>query len=144
MGVHDQPDAGLWELRTRARVHTSSAVMSWAACDRLANIARTRSSCRTGRGFWRDRAAEMREAIEKEAWYERREALRRDSFGGDELDASLLQMVDMGFLEPDDPRFLATFDAVEKGCGAARTCCAMPPRTISACRRPRSISAPSG
>jgi GH15 family glucan-1,4-alpha-glucosidase len=37
--VHDQPDAGMWELRTRARIHTSSALMSWAACDRLAKVA---------------------------------------------------------------------------------------------------------
>ncbi len=29
--VYGQPDAGMWELRTRARVHTSSALMSWAA-----------------------------------------------------------------------------------------------------------------
>ena len=36
---HDQPDAGMWELRTRARVHTSSSLMCWAACDRLAKIA---------------------------------------------------------------------------------------------------------
>src|SRR3546814_18247751 len=33
------PDAGLWELRTRPHVHTYSAVMCWAACDRLAKIA---------------------------------------------------------------------------------------------------------
>ena len=38
---YDKPDAGLWEFRTRAGVHTYSAVMSWAACDRLANIAIT-------------------------------------------------------------------------------------------------------
>ncbi|MEA3001732.1 MAG: hypothetical protein QOH81_520, partial [Sphingomonadales bacterium] len=30
---HDQPDAGLWEYRTRSAVHTYSSVMSWAACD---------------------------------------------------------------------------------------------------------------
>jgi GH15 family glucan-1,4-alpha-glucosidase len=35
----DQPDAGLWELRNSAHVHTFSAVMCWAACDRLARIA---------------------------------------------------------------------------------------------------------
>jgi GH15 family glucan-1,4-alpha-glucosidase len=35
--LHDQPDAGIWELRTRARVHTSSVLMCWAACDRLAH-----------------------------------------------------------------------------------------------------------
>src|SRR3546814_4806108 len=33
------PDAGLWEFRGRARVHTHSAAMCWAACRRLARIA---------------------------------------------------------------------------------------------------------
>ena len=35
----NRPDAGLWEFRTRKQVHTFSAVMCWAACDRLARIA---------------------------------------------------------------------------------------------------------
>ena len=49
---HDQPDAGMWELRTRARVHTSSSLMCWAACDRLAKIAAVLGkSERTG--YWR-------------------------------------------------------------------------------------------
>ena len=37
--LHDKPDAGLWELRTRQAAHTYSAAMCWAACDRLANAA---------------------------------------------------------------------------------------------------------
>jgi GH15 family glucan-1,4-alpha-glucosidase len=37
--LYDQPDAGMWELRTRSGVHTSSSLMCWAACDRLARIA---------------------------------------------------------------------------------------------------------
>ncbi|MEP6745301.1 MAG: glycoside hydrolase family 15 protein, partial [Gemmatimonadota bacterium] len=37
--LFDQPDAGPWELRSKARVHTFSSVMCWAACDRLARIA---------------------------------------------------------------------------------------------------------
>jgi len=111
--VHDKPDAGLWEFRTRASVHTYSAVMSWAACDRLANIA-----VRLGLGgrakIWRRRADKVRTAVETKAWLpgEKRFAA---SFGGDELDASLLQLVDMRFLDADDPRFLATLAAVEKG-----------------------------
>ncbi|HEX8482842.1 MAG TPA: glycoside hydrolase family 15 protein [Allosphingosinicella sp.] len=111
--VHDQPDAGLWEYRTRSAVHTYSSVMSWAACDRLANAAEVLGLDERA-ALWRDRAATIRERIEKAAWYapERRFAA---TFGGDELDASLLQLVDMRFLSPDDPRFLATFEAVEKG-----------------------------
>ena len=56
----------------------------------------------------------MRKAIEKEAW--RPEAKRFSAtFGGDELDASLLQLLDMRFLDASDERFVNTFNAVEKG-----------------------------
>ena len=34
-----EPDAGIWEYRSRARVHTYSVALCWAACDRLARIA---------------------------------------------------------------------------------------------------------
>jgi GH15 family glucan-1,4-alpha-glucosidase len=108
-----KPDAGLWEYRTRTAVHTYSAVMSWAACDRLANIAVATGLVPRAR-FWRRRAAKIRATIEKEAWLAKE---RRFSaiFGGDALDASLLQLIDMRFLEAGDPRFIATFAAVEKG-----------------------------
>jgi GH15 family glucan-1,4-alpha-glucosidase len=45
--LHDQPDSGLWELRTQKRVHTYSAAMCWAACDRLANAAAWSAACAT-------------------------------------------------------------------------------------------------
>jgi GH15 family glucan-1,4-alpha-glucosidase len=111
--MHDQPDAGLWEFRTRTSVHTYSAVMSWAACDRLGNIA-VRLGLDERAALWRERAATIRATIEEAAWYEAEKRFAA-TFGGDDLDASLLQLVDMRFLEPDDPRFLATFNAVEKG-----------------------------
>src|SRR4029078_7264634 len=34
-----EPDAGIWEYRGRTRVHTHSAAMCWAGCQRLAAIA---------------------------------------------------------------------------------------------------------
>jgi len=110
--MHDQPDAGLWEFRTIARVHTYSAVLCWAACDRLGNAA---EALHLGDRaiFWRERAAVVRSRIETDAW---NVELGRfaGSFGGSELDASLLQLIDLRLLEPDDPRFLATFDAIER------------------------------
>ena len=49
--LYDKPDAGIWELRSRARIHTSSSLMCWAACDRLAKIAdRLGDTARTQ--FW--------------------------------------------------------------------------------------------
>src|SRR5581483_4509782 len=65
--VHDQPDAGHWELRTRSNVHTYSAAMCWAACDRLANAAEALGLEERVR-FWQDRADRIRATIESRAW----------------------------------------------------------------------------
>ncbi|MEA3000814.1 MAG: hypothetical protein QOH04_573 [Sphingomonadales bacterium] len=111
--MHDQPDAGLWEYRTRSAVHTYSAVMSWAACDRLAHAAEV-LGLDERRALWRERAEAIRARIERDAW-NAPEGRFGATFGGGELDASLLQLADMRFLSPDDPRFHATFEAVEKG-----------------------------
>ena len=114
--MHDQPDAGLWEFRTREEVHTYSAVMSWAACDRLANVAEHLGKSDRA-GLWRERADRISAAIEEKAW-------KADpsgegghygaSFESDYLDASLLQMVELRFLSPDNERFKHTFAAVEE------------------------------
>lgn len=110
--IYDQPDAGMWELRTRARVHTSSALMCWAACDRLGKIAHTLEM--PGRAtYWSTHAETMRERILRESWSEERQAFA-ESFGGRDLDASVLLMVEVGMIDPMDPRFLATLDALEK------------------------------
>ena len=113
--MHDQPDAGLWEFRTRQEVHTYSAVMSWAACDRLANVAEVLGKDERA-AFWRDRADTIHHKIEQEAWVENGEEGGHygASFESDYLDASLLQLVELRFLKPDDPRFVTTFEAVEK------------------------------
>lgn len=110
--VYDTPDAGMWELRTRARIHTSSALMGWVACDRLAKVAATlRLPDRVQ--FWRQRAEVIRERILRESWCEARGAFA-ESFGGRDLDASALLMAEVGFLEPSDPRFIGTLQALER------------------------------
>ncbi|MBE7367336.1 glycoside hydrolase family 15 protein [Ramlibacter pallidus] len=110
--VYDQPDAGMWELRTRARVHTSSALMSWAACDRLAKIAAAIGLPDRIR-YWRERADMIRGRILKEAWNQDRQAFA-ESFGGRDLDASALLMAEVNMIDPNDSRFIATVDALEK------------------------------
>ena len=109
---HDQPDAGLWEFRTRQEVHTYSAVMCWAACDRLANVAAQLGKADRAQ-LWEERAAAIRNKIETEAWSEEGQHYGA-SFQSDYLDASLLQMVELRFLKPNDERFLKTFAAVER------------------------------
>lgn len=112
LALWNTPDAGMWELRTRARVHTSSALMSWAACDRLAKIAH-----KLGRHdrvtYWRGHADHIRATILEKSWNEERQTFA-ESFGGRDLDASVLLMAEVGMVRADDPRFIATVDALEK------------------------------
>src|SRR5262249_25457415 len=56
--LYDQPDAGIWEFRSRAERHTWSAVMCWAACDRLARIAK-HIGLADRATYWREKADAM-------------------------------------------------------------------------------------
>ncbi|MFC2954099.1 glycoside hydrolase family 15 protein [Marinicaulis aureus] len=109
--VYNTPDAGIWEYRGRADVHTSSAIMCWAACDRLSKIAD-----HLGRddraAYWRGRADAMHAVILKEAWNEERGAFT-GAFGGEDLDASVLLMAEIGFIDPADPRYVATVERID-------------------------------
>jgi GH15 family glucan-1,4-alpha-glucosidase len=111
--LHDQPDASLWEFRGHEAVHTYSSVMCWAACDRLGNAAQQLGLADRAE-HWNGRAATIRATIEAKAW---NPELGRyaSTFGGDQLDASLLQLIDVRYCPPDDPRMVATIAAVEKG-----------------------------
>ncbi|GAB3318528.1 glycoside hydrolase family 15 protein [Luteimonas notoginsengisoli] len=108
--LHDKPDAGLWEFRGRADVHTYSSVMCWAACDRLAMIADALRLEDRHRA-WRERAHTIRELVLKRGW---NDSLGHfvDVFDGERLDASLLLLADLGFVTADDPRFIATVEAI--------------------------------
>ncbi|KFB09764.1 glycoside hydrolase family 15 protein [Nitratireductor basaltis] len=110
--LHNAPDAGMWELRSRSRVHTSSSLMCWAACDRLAHIAHRIGETSRVR-YWRDRADEIKARILQEAWSEKRQAFV-ESFGGETLDASVLLMTEVGFIDPKDPRYVSTVGQLEK------------------------------
>ena len=110
--MHDQPDAGMWELRTMARVHSSSSLMCWAACDRLAKIA-AHLGLGDRSGLWRQRAETVRRTILDRAWNPTLGAFA-ESFGGDGLDASLLLMAEVGFIDPCDARFQSTVARIEQ------------------------------
>lgn len=109
---HDQPDAGLWELRGSARVHTFSAVMCWVACDRLARIARQLQLTQRA-VYWQTHADQIHATICQRAWNARRSAFV-STFEGEAMDASLLLLVEVGFLAETDPRFATTVAAVEQ------------------------------
>jgi GH15 family glucan-1,4-alpha-glucosidase len=110
LALFDQPDAGIWEYRTKARIHTSSSIMCWAACDRLARIAIHLGNHERA-NTWRENAERIREVIYREAWSDKRQAFV-DSFGGEDLDASVLLMGEVGLVKGDDPRWGKTLQAI--------------------------------
>jgi GH15 family glucan-1,4-alpha-glucosidase len=108
--VFDQPDAGPWELRTKAAVHTFASVMCWAACDRLSKIA-TVIGREDRAEHWRKQAAQMHQVITERTWNAKLGHFV-SSFDGQDLDATLLLLAELGFIKAQDPRFIATVEAV--------------------------------
>ncbi len=107
-----QPDAGLWEFRGRARIHTYSTVMCWAACDRLAKIADA-LGLQDRAEYWRVAAHKIREETLERAWHAEKNTFV-ESLGGTDVDASLLLLAEVGFVKATDPRFIGTVEAIEK------------------------------
>jgi GH15 family glucan-1,4-alpha-glucosidase len=108
--LFDKPDAGIWEYRGRARVHTFSSMMCWAGCDRLARIASHLGETAKA-AEWRAAADRIHAVICARAWDAER-ACFTESFDGKSLDASMLLIGDLGFLPADDPRFRSTVECI--------------------------------
>ncbi|MFL5498687.1 MAG: glycoside hydrolase family 15 protein [Gemmatimonadaceae bacterium] len=110
--LFDQPDAGIWELRGKLRVHTFSSVMCWAGADRLSRIA-AHLGMHDRAKYWRGQADRMHAVICQRSWNARLGSFV-GTMDGDTLDASLLRLNEVGFLAADDPRFTGTVAAIEK------------------------------
>jgi GH15 family glucan-1,4-alpha-glucosidase len=107
-----RPDQGIWETRGPERHFTHSKVMIWAAFDRG-----VKAVLEHGLDGPADRWAvlrdQVRDQVEREGWDERQQTYTQ-YFGGGGVDASLLQIAQVGFHEPDHPRMLATVAALER------------------------------
>ena len=110
--MHDQPDAGLWELRGSSHVHTFSSVMCWAGCARLAKIARHLGLTERG-DYWDNAAQRIHRTILEQGWNEELNSFV-STFGGNDMDASLLLLPELGFIDHKDPRMIGTVAQIEK------------------------------
>jgi len=109
ISVAGQPDAGIWEIRSEWRPQTFSAMMCWAAADRMSRIAGIHRPIDVQE--FADAANRIREQLLVKAVDPKRGNLVAD-YGGTEVDAALLQAVSLRLLTPDDPRMHATVAAV--------------------------------
>ena len=112
ISIWEQPDDGIWEVRGGRRHFTHSKVMAWVALDRAVRDAETY-------GFeapldnWRQVRNHMHAEICLKG-FDRAKNTFTQSFGGPELDASLLLIPIVGFLPANDPRMIGTVTAIER------------------------------
>ncbi|OGI43863.1 MAG: hypothetical protein A2150_02430 [Candidatus Muproteobacteria bacterium RBG_16_64_11] len=109
--VAGTPDAGIWEYRTEQKPRTFSSLMSWAAADRMATIATHRADSQAT--MYRAAADRLHKEIVANAWNPTLNGFAA-TYGGDSLDASLLEMASLRFLPREDARLHATVDAVRR------------------------------
>ncbi len=104
------PDHGIWEVRGPARAFTHSRVMCWVAFDRaIASAERFKLDAPIAR--WKG----VRAAIRRDILENGLDAKGRfiQYYGGENFDASLLLLSQLGFVKADDPRFIATIVGIE-------------------------------
>jgi len=110
-------DAGLWEFRGIAQLHTFTVLMHWAGAamaeqvsivhgyaelHKKAHDLRQRSARIINERCWDDKIQAFTQAAEQPA-----------------LDAALLMMVNLGFLRADDPRAHSHVDAIARNLSAS-------------------------
>jgi GH15 family glucan-1,4-alpha-glucosidase len=108
-----EPDAGMWEARDRERHYTSSKVMRWVALDRAIDLA-DRLGDDLDLDPWRRAREELRDDILRNAWHAEANAFT-GAYGSDQLDASVLLLPIVGFIDAGEPRMRATIEAVQRG-----------------------------
>ena len=114
----ERPDAGIWELRGEPRHYVHSKLMVWVALDCGIALVENYGVDHVDLERWKAVRAEIREAIETRGMDPSGTHFVQ-YFGADTVDASLLKLALMSFVEPDDPRMVATVEAIERelSCG---------------------------
>jgi GH15 family glucan-1,4-alpha-glucosidase len=104
-----RPDQGIWESRGQPQHYVSSKLMMWVAVDRGARLARSHGFAELA-DEWQAKADEFKaEILERGV----RDGVFRQHYDTDALDASVLLIPLFRFLPPDDPRLVATVNAID-------------------------------
>jgi GH15 family glucan-1,4-alpha-glucosidase len=103
-----EPDQGIWESRGEPQHYVSSKLMIWVAVDRGARLARSGGFEELAEEWQATADAIKAEVLDRGV----RDGVFRQHYDTDALDASLLLIPLLRFLPPDDPRVVATVNAI--------------------------------
>jgi GH15 family glucan-1,4-alpha-glucosidase len=107
-----QPDEGMWEVRAPPRHFTYSKIMAWVAVDRAIKMVEG-FGMRGPLEQWRELRRRIHIDVCRRGFSRRRHAFVQ-SYGSEELDASLLLIPITGFLPCSDPRVVSTVEAIRR------------------------------
>ena len=111
-----EPDSGIWEVRSQSVHFTHSKMMCWVALDRALRLCDAGHVPSRHASTWRREMLAIREFIETRCWSERLGSYSRHA-GGEELDASLLLGILLGYEGQDPGRLPATVTALRRDLG---------------------------
>ncbi len=106
----DRPDHGIWEIRGEPRKFTHSRVMMWAGLDHAIRGIR-RHGLDGPLAAWEEARDRLKAEIDTHGVHP--DGYFTQSYGSEDVDASLLLIPPTGFCPADDPRMLATVDRIE-------------------------------
>ncbi|MFG0329275.1 MAG: trehalose-phosphatase [Phycisphaerales bacterium] len=106
-----EPDHGIWEIRRPRRHHVHSKVMCWTTVDRAIRI--SDRFLDRDRPDWVRLRDEIADDVLEHGYKEKVHAFTA-AYDDVDLDAAALYIGLTGLVEPDDPRFLGTLEAIER------------------------------
>ena len=109
-------DSGIWEVRSQPQHFTQSKLMCWVALDRALRLVDARQLPGNNAQRWLRERDAIRDFIESRCWSDRRRSYVRFA-GAEEVDASVLFAVLMGYGEARDTRLRDTVDAIRRELG---------------------------
>ncbi len=109
----DEPDQGLWEIRGEPRHFVHSKVMCWVAVDRGIRLA---GEClrQAPTARWRKIRDTIRDSVDANGVDADRNCFVQ-AYDTTDLDAALLLLPTVDYIAYDDPRMMATTDAIRVG-----------------------------
>lgn len=106
-----EPDKGIWEIRTEEKHFTFSKVLCWVAVDRAISIAKLIRK-QTYVKEWEVLGQTIKDDIYKNAWNDKVKSFTQ-FYGSEHQDASNLLMEPYGFIKAKDEKYILTVKAIQ-------------------------------
>ena len=106
------PDSGIWEVRGGPFHFVTSNALCWVALDRAIKLGEMYVPDDPDIPLWQAEAAAIKEEVLAKGWSEDKNAFVQHYESG-AMDAALLLLPLLGFIDFDDPRFVSTLERIE-------------------------------